>query len=49
MCAKEKIESMVSSIEKASQEVFDILDSMVEQKSKIMMKEAKNELFSDKG
>ena len=48
MCAKEKVESMVSSIEKASEEVFEILDVMVEQKSKIMMKEAQIELFSDK-
>ena len=49
MCAKEKVESMVSSIEKASQEVFVVLDAMVEQKSQTMMKEAKNELFSDEG
>lgn len=49
MCAKEKIETMVASIEKASQEVFEILDTMVEQKSKMMMKEAKIELFANKG
>jgi hypothetical protein len=48
MCAKEKVESMVSSIEKASLEVFEILDAMVEQKSKTMMKEAQIELFSNK-
>ena len=48
MCAKEKVETMVSSLEKASQKVFRILDSMVEEKSISMMKEAKIELFSNK-
>lgn len=48
MCAKEKVESMVLTLEKASTTVFKVLDSMVEQKSAILMKEAKIELFSNK-
>ena len=48
VCAKEKIEEMVVTLEKASQEVFKTLDAMVEQKSIFMMQEAKIELFSNK-
>lgn len=48
MCAKEKVEQMVRSLENASQDVFKILDLMVEQKSKIMMNEARIELFDKK-
>lgn len=45
MCSKENIESMVQKLEKASQEVFEILDVMVKEKSLVMMKEAKIELY----
>jgi len=48
ICSKEEIETMVLEIEKASEEVFACLDSMVEEKSKTTMIKAKEHLF-DKG
>jgi len=45
ICSKDKIESMVMNIEQASKDVFVILDEMVEEKSKIMMKSAVTVLF----
>ncbi|MDX1810092.1 MAG: CZB domain-containing protein [Sulfurospirillaceae bacterium] len=48
MCAKEKVEKLVQELEHASESVFQILDSMVEQKSKIMMNDARIELFEKK-
>ncbi len=46
ICSKESIEKMVHEIERASKEVFVILDEMVEQKSKQVMKEAVVNLFN---
>jgi len=45
ICSKNKIEEMVMNIEQASKDVFVILDEMVEEKSKIMMKDAVTTLF----
>jgi len=47
-CSKAKIEEKVNNIEVASQDVFDILDQMLEQKNESLMHEAKNELFETK-
>jgi hypothetical protein len=44
-CSKEKLISMIKEIENASKEVFVTLDNMVEQKSKLLEKEAIDELF----
>ena len=49
ICSKEEIESMVMEIEKASGEVFEVLDAMVEEKSKTTMIKAKEHLFDKKG
>lgn len=48
ICSKEEIEEMVIKIEDASKDVFKILDSMVEEKSKQVMVTAKNTLFDKK-
>ncbi len=48
MCSKETIEKMVTDIEHASREVFSILDDMVEEKSKSMIKSAVSNLFEGK-
>ena len=44
-CAKETIEKMVDDIERASKDVFTILDEMVEQKSQFTMSKAHKDLF----
>lgn len=49
ICSKEEIEAMVKEIEKASGEVFEVLDAMVEEKSKATMMKAKEHLFDKKG
>ncbi len=48
ICSKDEIENMVRDIEHASKEVFDILDAMVEEKSKISMNDAATNLFTKK-
>ena len=45
VCSKDIIEDMVANIERASQDVFKVLDEMVDQKSKITMSEAHHNLF----
>ena len=45
ICSKAHIEEMVSQIEAASGSVFESLDSMVEEKAKKLMLEAKDRLF----
>ncbi len=49
ICSKEEIETMVMEIEKASEEVFETLDAMVDEKSKATMMKAKEHLFDKKG
>lgn len=49
ICSKAEIEIMVREIEKASVEVFESLDAMVEEKSKKTMLTAKEHLFDNKG
>jgi ribosomal protein L29 len=44
-CSKAKIEQKIVNIENASREVFDILDRMLEEKNKLVMNEAAQELF----
>jgi methyl-accepting chemotaxis protein len=44
-CAKEEIETMVRQIEAASGDVFAALDAMVDEKAKMLMLEAKEQLF----
>ena len=44
-CSNEDIEKMIAEIEKASLEVFESLDAMVEEKSKILMNKAVIDLF----
>lgn len=45
-CSKAKIEEKVKNIEVSSQEVFRILDSMLEEKNDAIMKEAAKDLFN---
>jgi methyl-accepting chemotaxis protein len=45
ICSKDTIEEMVSTIEKASLEVFELLDTMVEEKAQKQMKSAVKDLF----
>jgi len=45
ICSKDEIEKMVTNIEEASLKVFEYLDAMVEEKSKIQMKHAVKDLF----
>ncbi len=47
-CSKEKIEQKIVNIEDASQEVFAILDRMLEEKNNAVMREAARELFEKK-
>jgi hypothetical protein len=47
-CSKEKIETKIVNIEAASQEVFEILDRMLEEKNNAVMREAARELFEKK-
>lgn len=49
LCSKAEIETMVNDIEKASREVFTILDAMVIEKSHIEMKNAVGDLFEKRG
>jgi hypothetical protein len=44
-CSKAKIEEKIKNIEKSSQEVFHILDKMLEEKDDVLMKNAANILF----
>ena len=46
ICSKDEIEKMVEEIESSSLKVFEYLDAMVEEKSKIQMKDAIGSLFS---
>jgi hypothetical protein len=48
LCSKEKIERSVAEIEKASLEVFEVLDLMVKEKANLIMKKAAIELFDRK-
>ncbi|MEA2100760.1 MAG: methyl-accepting chemotaxis protein [Campylobacterota bacterium] len=48
ICSKDEIEKMVLNIEHASKDVFEILDKMVQEKSKVMMKSATQQLFEGK-
>jgi len=48
ICSKDEIEMMVTKIEEASLEVFELLDAMVEEKSKEQMKDAVKTLFRGK-
>jgi methyl-accepting chemotaxis protein len=48
ICSKTQIEEMVTKIEEASKEVFNLLDKMVEEKSNDIMLEAKKQLFDKK-
>ena len=48
ICSKDTIENMVKDIEDASNDVFKLLDQMVEEKSKNMMKDAVTSLFEGK-
>jgi len=45
ICSKDIIEEMVSTIEEASLEVFELLDAMVEEKAQKQMKSAVKDLF----
>ena len=45
-CSKAKIEEKIKNIEYSSQEVFDILDKMLEEKNDAVMKEAAVDLFN---
>jgi len=45
ICSKAEIEAMVKEIESASSDVFATLDAMVDEKSKILMLEAKEHLY----
>jgi len=47
-CSKAKIEEKVKNIEEASQDVFETLDKMLEEKNQTIMKEAATELFDNK-
>jgi methyl-accepting chemotaxis protein len=49
ICSKEEIETMVKEIEHASKDVFELLDAMVEEKSKENMIKAKEHLFDTQG
>ncbi|MEA3352435.1 MAG: CZB domain-containing protein [Campylobacterota bacterium] len=46
-CSKAIIEEKVNNIETASEQVFDILDRMLEEKNVAVMKEAAKDLFED--
>ena len=46
LCSKEIIETRITTIEAASQDVFKYLDELVEQRANVIMKEAAKELFS---
>ena len=48
ICSKDEIEKMVLTIENASKDVFDILDKMIEEKSKSMIQGAVENLFEGK-
>ena len=45
-CSKAKIEEKIKNIEVSSQEVFKVLDSMLEEKNDAVMKEAAKDLFN---
>ena len=45
ICSKAEVEAMVKEIESASNDVFATLDAMVDEKSKILMLEAKEHLY----
>ena len=49
MCSKAEIEGAVERIETASKDVFRVLDVLLEEKSKMMMDEAKVKLFEMEG
>ena len=48
-CSQSEIEEMVGKIEEASLGVFEVLDALLEEKAKLMMKEAQVKLFDMKG
>ncbi|QOG12755.1 methyl-accepting chemotaxis protein [Arcobacter sp. FWKO B] len=47
-CSKQIIEERISKIEHASQEVFEILDAILEEKHEFVMKQAASDLFEKK-